>query len=118
MTQPPEAILDLDRLAEIGRLLGTEAQEIIAGLAEGLRTGIERIDQALAEGNLPDTVQAAHQCRNDALMVGAGALLSALSDLEVAARSGRLADARQALPGVLHVWPMTRAELDRAAGAR
>jgi HPt (histidine-containing phosphotransfer) domain-containing protein len=106
--------LDLERVAKLEEILGSELPEILATLVAGIDEQVERAEAALADGCLQDVTQAAHRCRNDALMVGAQPMLAALSELEDASRSDRLEDAHAAMHRLREVWPETRSELQRA----
>ncbi len=106
--------LDLERVAKLEDILGSELPEILASLVAGMTEQIERAEEGLADDRLQDVTQAAHRCRNDALMVGAQPLLAALSELEDASRAGRLEDAREAMNRLREVWPETRDELHKA----
>ena len=106
--------LDLERVAKLEDVLGSDLSEILASLVAGMAEQIQRAEEALADDRLRDVTQAAHRCRNDALMVGAQPLLAALSALEDASRGERLADAHAAMQRLREVWPETRSELQRA----
>ena len=106
--------LDLERVAKLEDVLGSKLSEILASLVAGMEEQVERAEKALADGRLQDVTQAAHRCRNDALMVGAQPMLAALSELEDASRGDRLEDARAAMQRLREVWPETRSELQRA----
>ena len=106
--------LDLERVAKLEDILGSELSEILASLVAGMGEQIERAEEGLADDRLQDVTQAAHRCRNDALMVGAQPLLAALNELEDASRAGRLEDAREAMRRLREVWPDTRDELHKA----
>lgn len=106
--------LDLERVANLESILGSDLPEILASLAASMSARIAQAEEALADGRLQDLTQAAHACRNDALMVGAQPLLAALSELEGASRGGRLEDANAAMQRLRYVWPETRDELQRA----
>lgn len=106
--------LDLERVAKLEDILGSELSEILASLVAGMDEQIERAEEGLADDRLQDVTQAAHRCRNDALMVGAQPMLAALSELEDASRAGRLEDAHEAMRRLREVWPETRSELQRA----
>jgi HPt (histidine-containing phosphotransfer) domain-containing protein len=108
--------LDLERVAKLESLLGADLPEIVGSLVASMSTQIARVEEALAAGRLQDVTEAAHRCRNDALMVGAQPLLAALTDLETASRSARQGSANQAMKRLREVWPETRDELMRAAG--
>jgi HPt (histidine-containing phosphotransfer) domain-containing protein len=106
--------LDLERVAKLEDILGSDLSEILVLLVAGMAQQIERAEAALDDGRLADVTQAAHRCRNDALMVGAQPLLAALSELEDASRIERLEDAHVAMQRLREVWPETRRELQRA----
>ena len=106
--------LDLERVAKLEDILGSELSEILASLVVGMTEQIERAEEGLADDRLRDVTQAAHRCRNDALMVGAQPMLAALNELEDASRANRLEDAHAAMQRLRDVWPETRAELQRA----
>jgi len=106
--------VDLRRLGELQHVMGADAAQILAGLLESMRGAVERIERALASGDLGEAARAAHACRNDGLMVGASELLSALQVVEQAARRGELTSARTALIKLREVWPGTRDALERA----
>jgi hypothetical protein len=107
--------LNLMGLAEIQELLGAELPEIVGGIAQSMRMAIEEVELAMRSGDLERTAGAAHACRNDALIVGAKQLLSALAELEEAARGGQAEIARQSLAAVREAWPETLDALERAA---
>jgi HPt (histidine-containing phosphotransfer) domain-containing protein len=106
--------LDLERVAKLENILGSDLPEIVASLVAGMSARITQAGEALADGRLQDVTQAAHGCRNDALMVGAQPMLTALNELEEASRGDRLEDARVAMQQLLDIWPETRDELQRA----
>ncbi len=106
--------LDLERVAKLEDILGSKLPDILASLVAGMDEQVDRAEEALASGRLQDVTQAAHRCRNDALMVGAQPMLAALSDLEDASRGNRLKDAHAAMQRLREVWPETRSELQRA----
>jgi HPt (histidine-containing phosphotransfer) domain-containing protein len=105
--------LDLARLSQMGKLLGSEPAEIVEGLLADMSNSMAQIEQSLAAGDLPAAVQAAHRCRNDALMVGAKDFLRALETVEQAGRDGDLPASRDALAGTLATWDAAREELER-----
>jgi HPt (histidine-containing phosphotransfer) domain-containing protein len=107
--------LDLERFARLEEVLGAELGEIIESIVDNLSEQIVQVEEALAAGQLEPATQAAHLCRNDALMVGARPLLEALSEVESATRSNQLGPARQALERLQEIWPSTRSELERIA---
>jgi HPt (histidine-containing phosphotransfer) domain-containing protein len=106
--------LDLERVANLESILGSDLPEILASLGASMSARIAQAEEALADDRLADVTQAAHACRNDALMVGAQPLLAALSELEDASRGDRLEDAHAAMHRLREVWPETRSELQRA----
>jgi HPt (histidine-containing phosphotransfer) domain-containing protein len=106
--------LDLERVAKLESILGSELPEILASLVANMSARMEQAERALADGRLPDVVQAAHGWRNDALMVGAQPMLAALNELEDAGRDDRLDDARTAMQRLHEIWPETRDELQNA----
>jgi HPt (histidine-containing phosphotransfer) domain-containing protein len=110
----PSARIDLSRFADLEQALGDELPEVVGEMMESMETAIARIEATIAEGDLPGAAQAAHRCRNDALMVGAQPLLAALGPLEVAARAGQAPEAAAHLEDVRREWPPTREELERA----
>jgi hypothetical protein len=105
---------DLARIAELQDAMGSEAGVIVASMLVSLTGAIEDVEAAVAAGALDRTTQAAHSARNDALMLGAGQLQRALSELELVARAGNEAGTRAALERVREVWPATRAGLATA----
>ena len=109
--------VDLRRLGELKHVMGADASQILARLLESMCVAIERIERALAGGDLAEAASAAHVCRNDGLMVGATELLAALQVVEQAARRGQLASARVAFTTLCEVWPRTRDALERAVRA-
>ena len=92
--------LDLERVAKLESILGSDLPEILASLVASMSARIEQAEEALADDRLADVTQAAHACRNDALMVGAQPMLAALSELEDASRGNRLEDAHAAMQQV------------------
>jgi hypothetical protein len=108
--------LDLERVSRLEQVLGTELSDIIGSLVRNMADTIGQLERALDAGRLEHATQAAHLCRNDALMVGARPLLETLGDVESAAREHQLEPAREALARVREVWPSTRDELERVAG--
>jgi HPt (histidine-containing phosphotransfer) domain-containing protein len=108
------APLDLKRIAELGSLIGSDLEGLLGSLALSMADSIEALERALAAGDLGQATQAAHSCRNDALIVGARQVLAALSEVEAASRALRLEEARAAFERVRAAWPATRAELERA----
>jgi HPt (histidine-containing phosphotransfer) domain-containing protein len=109
------AYFDRQRLAELQEVMGTEGATIVASMLEGMVGAIEDLEAALAGGDLDRATQAAHRCRNDALMVGAQPLQQALTELEAATRDHDESRARAALERVRAVWPATREQLAEAS---
>jgi HPt (histidine-containing phosphotransfer) domain-containing protein len=107
--------LDLRRIAELQGLMGTELGEIIASLVQSMSRAIEQLEAALAAGELERAAYAAHQARNDALMVGAAELQRSLADVEATSRESRLELARENMKRLREIWPITRDQLERAA---
>ncbi|MGZ4266930.1 MAG: Hpt domain-containing protein [Solirubrobacteraceae bacterium] len=110
--------LDLERVAKLESILGSQLPEILASLVGSMSGRIAQAEQALADDRLQDVTQAAHGCRNDALMIGAQPMLAALNDLEDASRGNRLQDAHAAMQRLRDVWPETRDVLQRAVHTR
>jgi HPt (histidine-containing phosphotransfer) domain-containing protein len=106
--------LDLERVAKLESILGSDLPEILASLVASMSARIAQAEEAIADNRLRDVTQAAHGCRNDALMVGAQPMLAALNELEDASRGDRLEDAHAAMQRLRDVWPETRDELQRA----
>jgi hypothetical protein len=91
--------------------MGPEATSMVTSMQSSLAAAIERLEVTVVAGELAPAVQAAHRARNDALMLGAGPLLVALTDLEAAARDRDARAAGAALERLRDVWPPTRDEL-------
>lgn len=107
--------IDLGRILELEGAMGADAAEIVASMLANMTAAIDDLERAMAAAELDRATQAAHRCRNDALMLGARQLLEALTELEVATRSSDESGAGAALARVRRAWPPTRAEL--VAGA-
>jgi hypothetical protein len=105
------AYFDLERIAELQDVMGTEAGAIVASMLRNMTAAIDEVEAAFAAGELDRVTQAAHLCRNDALMVGATELQRALSALEIATRGHDEPGARDALERVNAIWPATRDQL-------
>jgi HPt (histidine-containing phosphotransfer) domain-containing protein len=105
------AYLDPDRIAQLEEILGSKAGPMVSSMLASLTAAIARLQDSVAAGELEPAIQAAHAARNDALMLGAGRLQAALSDLELAARDADSSRAEAALARVDEVWPPTREEL-------
>jgi hypothetical protein len=107
--------LELERLAQIQEVIGAKLPEIVGGMVESMTAAIDQVEEAMQAGALDRAAKAAHACRNDALMIGAKQLLSALTSLENAARDGDDELARGQLVALREAWPGTRDELKRVA---
>jgi hypothetical protein len=105
---------DLERIAELQDVLGAEAGTIVASMLRNMTAAIDEVEAAFGAGDLDRATQAAHLCRNDALMLGAKPLLDALTALEVATRNQDESRARVALDELRAVWPATRERLAEA----
>ena len=103
--------LDLSRLDQVVDVLGTTVPDIVAGLLSNLTETIATLDSQLDDNQLELAARSAHTCRNDALLVGARALLATLNEIEQAARGGQLDVARTAQLTLKQVWPDTQAAL-------
>ena len=108
---------DLSRITELQDLLGTDAEGILASMLASMTGAIERVEAAIATGELDHATQDAHRARNDALMLGAWQLQEALTELEGATRAGDEAGAHAALERLGQVWPPTRDGLADAAAS-
>ena len=108
---------DLERIAELEDVMGAQAETIVASMLRNMTAAIDEVEAAFAAGDLDRATQAAHLCRNDALMLTAKPLLHALTELESAAREHDESRAREALEGLRAVWPTTREQLAEAARA-
>ncbi len=107
--------IDLGRIGELEGVLGTDAVAIVSSMLDNMTAAIDDVEHAMAAGDLDRATGAAHRCRNDALMLGAQRLLTALTDLETATRNWDEAGAGAALERVRLVWPPTRDELQASA---
>ena len=99
---------DLSRIVELREALGSDVGAIVASVLSSMTGAIERAEAAVARGEFDQATQDAHRARNDALMLAAGQLQSALAELEVAARDGDETAAEAALERVQEVWSPTR----------
>ncbi len=107
--------LDLTRLDQVVDVLDTTVPAIVARILTNLTETITTLRGHLDDERLELAARAAHTCRNDALLVGARGLLSALNGIEHAARGGHLHDARAAQLALDEVWPDTRRALAEIA---
>jgi HPt (histidine-containing phosphotransfer) domain-containing protein len=99
---------DLTRIVELREALGSDVAAIVASVLGSMTGAIERAEAAVARGEFDQASQDAHRARNDALMLAAGQLQSALTELEAATRDGDEAAAEAALERVREVWSPTR----------
>jgi HPt (histidine-containing phosphotransfer) domain-containing protein len=106
---------DLSRINELKDVMGSEVGPIVASMLATMTGAIEDVEAALAASELDRATRAAHAARNDALMLGAGPLQRALTDLEAATRRFDAAGAQAALERVREIWPPTRAGLAAAS---
>ena len=102
---------DRGRIEQLEQILGAEAGPMITSMLASLSRAIEQLEAAIAAGELEPAIQSAHAARNDALMLGAAQLQTALTDLEAAARDADSPRAANALARVHAAWPPTRDEL-------
>jgi HPt (histidine-containing phosphotransfer) domain-containing protein len=107
--------VDLRRIAELQGVMGQDVEGIVGPMLRSMTTGIEDLQTALAEGRLDRATQAAHACRNDALMLGAKPLQAVLTELEAATRDLDVPRATAGLERLKEVWPPTREQLAQAA---
>jgi HPt (histidine-containing phosphotransfer) domain-containing protein len=98
-------------------LLQADLPELVTQLATRISDTLIRLDSALAADDLPAVADAAHSARNEALMLGARRLLTALEAVELHARDQHPQAVREALGRVQVIWPDVRAELQDIAGA-
>lgn len=105
------AYIDLERIAELQGVLGAETGTIVASMLRSMTGAIDEVEAALTADELDRATQAAHLCRNDALMLGAKHLLEALTALEAATRDHDRSRAHEALERLRAVWPATREQL-------
>lgn len=109
------AYFDPARIAELQDILGADTQAILSSMLTSMTGAIEQLEAAMAAGEFDLAIQAAHRARNDALMLSAARLQSALSELELAARDADEPRTRDALERVRAIWPPTRDELNGVA---
>jgi HPt (histidine-containing phosphotransfer) domain-containing protein len=107
--------LDLRRLAELERLLGTQLPEIVATLVTELNQALSDVAHGLEHGDLEQVAAAAHAARNSALMIDAQPMLRGLGELETCARRNDLPPAAAVHEQLLQDWPRLRRELELAA---
>ena len=109
---------DLERLAELQELLGTELPAIVGTLLGQLDAAMSDLETGLATGDLNQVAHAAHSARNSALMIDAQPLLDALRHVETGARAHELAATRSAHGEIEATWAPLRAGLVSVAGER
>ena len=109
------AEFDLGRITELQEVMGTDARTIVASMLASMTSAIDEVETALAAGHLDRVTQAAHRCRNDALMLGARQLQESLTAIEAATRNHDESRAREALTRLRAVWPTTREQLAEAS---
>ena len=107
--------LDLSRLDQVVEVLGTTVPEMVSKIANTLEQTLELLASHVERGELEQAAKVAHACRNDALILAAQPLLRMLSEVERAAREGRLAEAQTAYAQVALAWPDTRRALAEIA---
>jgi hypothetical protein len=107
--------LDAGRLAQLRVFTDAERQAIAKSAASAIVHQLERLERALESSDLGTVADAAHNARNETLLVGAQSLTDALADLERAARGGEQEQARAATQQVRAMWPATRAAIDEIA---
>lgn len=112
------AEFDMGRITELQEVMGTDARTIVASMLTSMTSAIDEVETALAAGHLDRVTQAAHQCRNDALMLGARQLQESLTEIEAATRDHDELRAREALTRLRAVWPTTRQQLAEASRAQ
>jgi HPt (histidine-containing phosphotransfer) domain-containing protein len=113
-----EGELDLRRLTELQRVLGSTLPDIIAKLIAELEAAIGQVESAIAAGDPKSAAQAAHAARNSALMLDAQPTLDALGKIETGARAGDLGAAQTGLEDLRAVWPALRQRLEHEAAIR
>ena len=102
---------DRSRIEELQRVLGADTEQILASMLASMTKAIEQAEGAVAAGELDRATGPAHRARNDALMLGAEQLQTALTELEAATRDFDETRAAAALDHLREVWPPTRDEL-------
>ena len=114
---PSPRELDLARLIDLERVLGSSLKEIIAGLIAELEGAVSEVEAAAAVDDLPRAAQAAHAGRNSALMLDARPTLDALATVESGARAGDRAAVGAGTHELGVAWPALRRRLQQAAAA-
>jgi hypothetical protein len=103
--------LDLRRLLELQRVLGTDLAEIVGNLVTDIERAVDEIDTGMVSGDSRIVAHGAHAARNSALMLDAQPMLDALGEIEVSARAGDLAGAAGGLERLNSTWPAVRTRL-------
>jgi HPt (histidine-containing phosphotransfer) domain-containing protein len=107
--------LDSTRTRELRVFSAAERRQISAASVRAIAGLLERLERELEAGDLETAAEDAHRARNETLLVGAGELGEAFTELERAARGGRAPVAAQAAARARELWPATR-ELIAALG--
>jgi hypothetical protein len=105
--------LDLRRLLELQRVLGSGLPEIVGNLMTDLERAVDEIDTGMAAGDSQVVAHGAHAARNSALMLDAHPMLDALNEIELSARAGDLKAAAGGVARLNSTWPAVRARLER-----
>jgi hypothetical protein len=105
--------LDLRRLLELERVLGTGLPEIVGDLVTDIERAVDEIDTGMAAGDSHIVARGAHAARNSALMLDAHPMLDALREIELSARAGDLESAAGGVERLNSAWPAVRVRLAR-----
>lgn len=105
--------LDLRRLLELQRVLGTGLPELVGKLVTDIEHAVDEIDTGMASGDSRVVAHGAHAARNSALMLDAQPMLDALGEIEVSARAGDLNGAAGGIERLNSTWPAVRTRLER-----
>ncbi len=105
------ADLDLSRLTELQRVLGSSVPVIIGRLVTEIDGSLAQVEQAIADGDLVAAAHGAHAARNSALMLDARPMLDALGEIESSARAADHSRAVTGLERLRSVWPECRRAL-------
>jgi len=109
------ADLDLTRLTELQRVLGSSVPAIIGRLVTEIESATVQIEESITAGDLGSAAHAAHAARNSALMLDARRLLDALGEIESSARDGELERAVAGRDSLRSAWPECKRALEDAA---
>ncbi len=107
------AELDLTRLTELQRLLGTSLPELIVELVSEITDAIAGIESGFAANDLQAVARAAHAARNSVLMLDAQPMLEALAEIESGARASDADAAGRGVSRLHSTWPALRERLAR-----